>query len=292
MKIGIATRNRNSYSSTRLLEALARRSIPHACFSLPQIVARVGYSPLLSAGGLSLHEELDALIIRPIGRGSLEELVFRMDALYRLQRQGMYVINPPEAIEHCVDKFDILAILDESGLPVPRTAVTEDPEEALKAFDELGGDVIVKPIFGSRGVGATRVNDPEVAQTVFAAIRFCHGAIYLQEFVEHGFSDIRAFVVGNRAVAAMKRVAKGWKTNYSLGARPVAADLDRTLEEIAVTSARSIECKIAGIDILEGPNGPVVVEVNSQPGWKGLQSVAKTDIADEIVGFVLSELKK
>ena len=292
MKIGIATRNRNSYSSAQLQEALKKQNIPYTCFSFPQLVARVGYSPLLKVDGLSLHEELDALIVRPIGRGSLEELVFRMDALYRLQRLGLYVINPPEAIEHCVDKFDILAILEENGLPVPRTAVTESVEEALKAFSELGGDVIVKPIFGSRGVGATRVNDPEVASTVFTAIRFCHGAIYLQEFVEHGFSDIRAFVVGNRVVAAMKRMAKSWKTNYSQGARPMATDLDRTLEEMAIRSARSIECKIAGIDILNGPNGPVVVEVNSQPGWRGLQSVAKVNIADEVVNFVLSELKK
>jgi RimK family alpha-L-glutamate ligase len=247
---------------------------------------------LLKVGSLSLHEELNALIIRPIGRGSLEELVFRMDALYRLQRLGLYVINPPEAIEHCVDKFDILAILEENGLPVPRTAVTENVEEALKVFSELGGDVIVKPIFGSRGVGATRVTDPEVASTIFTAIRFYHGVIYVQEFVEHGFSDIRAFVVGNRVVAAMKRVAKSWKTNYSQGARPMATDLDRTLEEMAISSARSIECKIAGIDILKGPNGPVVVEVNSQPGWRGLQSVAKVNIADEVVNFVLSELKK
>jgi RimK family alpha-L-glutamate ligase len=231
-------------------------------------------------------------MIRPIGRGSLEELVFRMDILYRLQRSGLYVINPPEAIEHCVDKYDILAILEENGIPVPRTAVTENVEEAVTAFEELGSDVVVKPIFGSRGIGATRVNDKEIASTVFRSIRFCHGVIYLQEFVPHGFSDIRAFVVGNRVIAVMKRVADNWKTNYSQGARPEEGKPDREIESLAVKSAKSIECEIAGVDILESPNGPVVVEVNSQPGWKGLQSVTKLSIADEIVDFVLSELKK
>jgi RimK family alpha-L-glutamate ligase len=292
LKIGIATRNRESYSSSKLRDVLKKRNIPHTCFSLPHLVARVGYSPSLRVNHMSLYDELDALIIRPIGRGSLEELVFRMDALYRLQRLGLYVINPPEAIEHCVDKFDILAILEENGIPVPRTVVTEDNKEALMGFKELGNDVIVKPIFGSRGIGATRLNDPEVAATVFTAIRFCHGTIYMQEFVEHGFSDIRAFVVGDRVVAAMKRVAKSWKTNYSQGAQPEATDLDVTLEDIAINSARAIECKIAGVDILESPKGPVVVEVNSQPGWRGLQSVSKVDIASEIVDFVVSELKK
>lgn len=292
MKIGIVTRNPNSYSSTQLQEALKKRGIPHVCFSFPQIMAHVGFKPFVKSGNLSLSEELDCLIIRPIGRGSLEELVFRMDVLYRLRRLGLYVINPPEAIEHCVDKYDILTILEENGLPVPRTAVTENTDEALTAFGELGGDVVVKPVFGSRGVGATRVNDPEVASTVFRAIRFSHGMIYLQEFVHHGFSDIRAFVVGNHVVAAMRRVAQDWKTNYSRGARPVAISLDKSLEEMAVKSAELVECKVAGVDILESPKGPVVVEVNSQPGWKGLQSVTRVKIADEILDFLLSELKK
>jgi RimK family alpha-L-glutamate ligase len=222
----------------------------------------------------------------------LEEIVFRMDLLYRLERLGFYVVNPPEAIEHCVDKYDLLAILEDAGLPVPRTAVTEDADEALKAFHELGGDVVVKPIFGSRGIGATRITDPEVAYTAFRTITFYHGVIYIQEFVPHGFSDIRAFVVGDRVVAAMRRVAQSWKTNYSQGARPESIKLDSQMEELAIKSAQLIKCKIAGVDILESPKGPLIVEVNSQPGWRGLQSVTRVNIADAIVDFVLSELKK
>jgi RimK family alpha-L-glutamate ligase len=292
LKIGIATRDRNSWSSTQLREALAKHNIPHVCFSFPQLVARVGCKPYINVGNTSILEELDALLIRPIGRGSLEEIVFRMDMLYRLQRLGLYVINPPEAIEHCVDKYDLLAILEENGIPVPRTAVTENFDEAFKAFNELGGDVVVKPIFGSRGIGSTRVKDPEIASTIFRAITFYHGVIYLQEFVHHDFSDIRAFVVGDSVIAAMKRVADSWKTNYSQGALPEQIRLDRTLEEMAIKSAKLIECKIAGVDILESPRGPLVVEVNSQPGWRGLQSVIRVNIADEILDFVLSELKK
>jgi len=292
LKIGVVTRNRNSWSSTQLREALVKRNIPHLCFSFPHLIARVGYKPYLKVGNANILEELDALIIRPIGRGSLEEIVVRMDVLYRLQRLGLYVINPPEAIEHCVDKYDLLAILEDNGVSVPRTAVTENVDEALKAFNELGGDVVVKPIFGSRGVGSTRVRDPEIASTVFRATTFYHGVIYLQEFVHHGFSDIRAFVIGDRVVAAMRRVANSWKTNYSQGARPESITLDKTLEDMAIKSAKIIECKIAGVDILESPRGPLVVEVNSQPGWRGLQSVTRVNIADEIVDFVLSELKK
>jgi len=231
-------------------------------------------------------------MVRPIGRGSVDELVFRMDVLYRLERSGLFIVNPPEAIEHCVDKYDVLAILEEFGLPVPRTAVTESVSEAMEAFSELGGDVIVKPLHGSRGVGSTRVNDAEVASTVFRGITFNHGVIYIQEFVPHGCSDIRAFVVGGQVIAAMKRVALSWKTNYSKGARPERVELGKTLEDLAVKSAEAVGCRIAGVDILEGPERPLVIEVNSQPGWKGLQLATKTNIADKMVDFTLTELKK
>jgi RimK family alpha-L-glutamate ligase len=286
------TRNPEAWSSTQVREALTRRGIPYECFTFPKLVARLAYRPYFKINGISIIDDLDALIIRPIGRGSLEELVFRMDMLYKLERKGFYMVNPPNAIEHCVDKYDILALLEDVGVPVPRTLATESVNEALAAFDELGGDVVVKPIFGSRGQGATRVNDIDIADTIFKAITFHHGVIYMQEFVEHGYSDIRAFVIGNRVVASMRRVATGWKTNYSRGARPAPEKISNEFEELAIKSAKAVGCKIAGVDILEGPDGPRIVDVNSQPGWKGLQVVTEVNIAEEIINFVLKELKK
>jgi RimK family alpha-L-glutamate ligase len=281
-----------AWSSTQLREELTKRNIPYVCFTFPKLMAQIGYKPYFKVANVNLLEELDALIIRPIGRGSLEELVFRMDMLYKLERLGFYLINPPEAIEHCVDKYDILAILEDNNVPVPRTVATESVNEALKAFAELGGDVVVKPLFGSRGMGATRVVDSEIASTIFKSITFHRGVIYLQEFVPHGHSDIRAFVIDGHVVAAMRRVAVSWKTNYSQGARPAPITLDPVLEELAIKSAKAVGCKIAGIDILEGPDGPKICDVNSQPGWKGLQMVTKVNIAERILNFVLSEIRK
>ncbi|MGE5638086.1 MAG: RimK family alpha-L-glutamate ligase [Chloroflexota bacterium] len=298
MKIGIVTRNMNAWSSSQVREALTKHDIPYVCFTFPKLVARLACKPYfktidtITRTEIRLQEDLDAILIRPIGHGSLEELVFRMDMLYKLERQGFYIINPPEAIEHCVDKYDILANLEDAGVPVPRTVATETVSEAIKAFRELGGDVVVKPIFGSRGQGATRINDIDVADTIFKAITFHHGVIYLQEFVAHGHSDIRAFVVDGRVIAAMRRVAESWKTNYSRGAKPVSTQLSKEFEDLAIKSAKAVGCKIAGVDILEGPDGPRIVDVNSQPGWKGLQTVTKVDIAGEIVKFILSELKR
>jgi len=292
LKFGIMTRNPEAWSSTQIRNALTRHNIPYECFTFPKIVARLAYKPCFKINNTNILEDLDALIIRPIGRGSLEELVFRMDMLYKLERKGLYMVNPPNAIEHCVDKYDILALLEDSNVPVPRTLATESVNEAIAAFNELGGDIVVKPIFGSRGQGVTRINDIDIADTIFKAIAFHHGVIYMQEFVQHGFSDIRTFVIDNQVVASMRRIATSWKTNYSRGARPAPEKINKELEDIAIKAAKAVGCKVAGIDILESPNGPRIVDVNSQPGWKGLQTVTNVNIAEEIVNFVLKELKQ
>ncbi|MDH5449438.1 MAG: RimK family alpha-L-glutamate ligase [Candidatus Bathyarchaeota archaeon] len=293
MKIGIITRNEYGWSSSQLREAMEKRNIASVFFRFAQLVARVHYDPQASVsfGEINILEDLSALITRPIGRGSLEEIIFRMNLLHRLERLGMLIINPPLSIERSADKYHTLCLLEEHDLPVPRTAVTESSEEALECFQELGGDVVIKPLFGSRGIGSTRVSDPDIATRIFRAVSFYHGILYLQEFVPHGVSDIRAFVIGDHVVASMYRVAETWKTNVSLGAKPVSTKLTSELESLAVRAAKIIGCKMAGVDILEGPNGPIIVELNSQPGWRGLQSVTKINIADEIVEFVLSEIK-
>lgn len=291
MKMGLITLNKGAWCSTQLREAMEKKGITPVCFSFSRLVARVKRKPKASLDGTDLMKELDAVLVRPIGRGSLEEIIFRMDLLRRLERSGMLIVNPPASIERSVDKYWALALLEEHGLPVPRTAVTEDPDAALKAFHELGEDVVVKPLFGSRGVGSTRVWDPDVALMVFKAVSFYHGVLYLQEFVPHGVSDVRTLVLGDRVLASMRRVAENWKTNVSQGAKPVALKLDEETENLAVKASETIGCKVAGIDLLDGPEGPLIIELNSQPGWQGLQSVTAVNIADEIVKYVLSELK-
>ncbi len=292
MKIGIVTRNEDSWCSTQLTHAFQKLNIDPVCFGFSELVARVKLKPEATLGEINILEDMGGLLIRPIGRGSLEEIIYRMDLLHRLERLGMFIVNPPLSIERSVDKYHALALMEERGLPVPQTIVTESSDEALKAFRELGSDVVIKPLFGSRGKGSTRVTDLDVAERLFRAITFYHGVLYLQKFVPHGNSDIRAFVIGDRVVAAMHRVMpSSWKTNVSLGARPVSLNLGEELERLAVKAAEVIGCKIAGIDILEGEDGPVIIELNSQPGWRGLQSVTSVNIGEEIVRFVVSRLK-
>lgn len=289
--MGIMTRDQNGWCSTQLRKAMERQKISPIVFGYRPIIGRVNYVPEASVYQIDLSKDIDAMITRPIGRGSLEEILFRMNLLHRLERLGLLIINPPLSIERAVDKYNSLTLFQENGLPVPRTAVTESHDEALECFHELGEDVVVKPLFGSRGVGATRITDPDVAARVFRTISFHHGVLYLQQFIPHGGSDIRAFVIGDRVVASMRRVSENWKTNVSLGAKPVALNLSEELENLAVKAAKIIGCKVTGVDLIEGPCGPVIIELNSQPGWRGLQSVTKINVADEIISYICSELK-
>ena len=292
MKMGIMTRDQDGWCSTQLRLAMTKQNVTPICFGYTPIIGRVNYKPEASVNGVNLATDLDAMITRPIGRGSLEEIIFRMNLLHRLERTGLIIINPPLAIERSVDKYCSLTIFQENGLPVPHTAVTESHDEALKCFQELGQDIVVKPLFGSRGVGSTRITDPDIAARVFRTISFYHGVLYLQQFIPHGGSDIRAFVIEDHVIAAMRRVSENWKTNVSLGAKPESLNLSEELENLAVQAAKVIGCKVTGVDIIEGPNGPVLIELNSQPGWRGLQSVTKINIADEIISYIISKIKK
>ena len=292
MKIGVLTKNPESWHSKQLEKAIIKNNIAPFFFRFTEITAKIEEKLQIYARNTNIIEEIPAVIVRPIGRGSLEEIIFRLDVLHSLEKSGTLIINPPKAIEISVDKYYSLNLLRQSGISVPRTIATENFEEALRAFGELGGDVVVKPLFGSRGVGSTRVSDSEIATRIFRALTYNHEVIYLQEYIEHGFSDIRAFVIGERVVASMRREAKTWKTNVSLGAKPKPVKLDSELEDLAIKASRIIGCKVAGVDIVESRKGPLIVEINSQPGWRGLQTVTKVNIADEIVKYVISELKR
>jgi len=259
--------------------------------SFSDLAAKVRMQPEVALGDLDLTEELGALLVRPIGRGSLDEVIFQMDTLHKLSRCGLPVINQPSAIEKAVDKYYALSLLDEKRVPVPRTVVTESVLEALSAFKTFGGQAVVKPVFGSRGIGASWISDVDVAERVFRTLRFYRHVIYVQEFVPHGKRDIRSFVVGRKVVASMYRVSNSWKTNVSQGATPVKADPAET-EKLALQAAEAVGCEIAGVDLMESESGLLVNEVNSQPGWRGLQSTTKVNIADHIADHVIGRMRR
>ena len=200
------------WHADRIERALTTRG--HACAFAPvtRIVSRVFGGIAVGSREVAL-EACDVVIVRGIPRGSLEQIVYRVDALHALTAAGVRVVNDPFAIERAIDKFLASALVARAGVPTPRTVACEREGDAIAAFEELGGDVIVKPLFGSMGFGMARVEDPDVARRVFRALEIERAVYYLQETVPHDGVDVRALVVGERVVAAIERVGDGWRAN-------------------------------------------------------------------------------
>jgi ribosomal protein S6--L-glutamate ligase len=232
--------------------------------------------------------DFEAALVRTMPPGSLEQVVFRMDLLHRLQARGVAVLNPPRAVEVCVDKYLATAQLEAAGLRVPPTVVCQHADAALEAFEQLGRDVVVKPIFGSEGRGMVRICDADMAWRTFRTLERTQCVLYVQKYIDHPGWDLRAFVLNNRVVAAMRRRAQGgWRTNVAQGgsAEPVRLNPEET--ELALRAARTVGCLVAGVDLLPGPNGEwYVLEVNAVPGWRALAPVTGVDVAVETLRFL------
>lgn len=295
MLIGLLTRNQNSWCSAKIVEAFEAKGVKTLAFSFRNITCNSGFKPEFKVLGLDV-KEFDGILVRPIGPGSLEEIIFRIDTLHRIARLGVSITNTPQAIENAANKHYTLTLLEDSGIKVPKTIVTENVAEAVKGFKELlkeSGEVVIKPIFGSKGIGITKTSDVEIAGRIFRALHKNHFILYLQEYVPHGGRDIRCFVIGERVVASMYRLAKGgWKTNISQGGVAQPFKPSNEVEELAVKAAKTVGCEIAGVDLMEKKEEIMVHEVNSQPGFMGLQTSTGINIAEEIAEYMIKKIKK
>jgi RimK family alpha-L-glutamate ligase len=236
--------------------------------------------------------DADAVFARIIPGGSLEQIVYRLDVLHWLERRGMPVMNSPRAIERSVDKFYTTSLLHEAGLPTPETAVCEKMEDALAAVRAFG-DAIIKPLFGSMGLGMVRVSDEDAAFRVVRAFEQLRVVYYVQQAIPNDGADIRAFVIGGRVFAAIeRRAAPGeWKTNVARGGTARAFDLPAEWAQLAIRAAAAIGADHAGVDLLTSRDGGVfVLEVNGIPGWRGLQQATGADVAGAVVDHLLESV--
>jgi ribosomal protein S6--L-glutamate ligase len=251
----------------------------------------IDVTSLVSPIGLAEGSELDAdvLLIRAFPSGSLEQTVFRLAMLYRAEREGQLVVNSPGAFEACVDKFTTTARLAAAGLPVPATVCCQTLDAAMAAFDQLGGDAVIKPIFGSEGKGLIRVSDRDLAWRTCAALCQIGAVVYLQRFIPHPGYDVRAFVMGGRVLAAMRRRGAGdWRTNISRCGIPEAVRLSEQEDDLALRAAAAVGAEVAGVYLLPAMSGErYVLEVNGVPGWKGLAAVTEMDVAKEVLLHVM-----
>jgi ribosomal protein S6--L-glutamate ligase len=230
----------------------------------------------------------DAVIVRTMPAGSLEQIVFRMDVLQQAVSRGQLVLNRPKVVETCVDKFLTDHRLRQAGLPVPLSVVCQRWQDAMPAFEALGGDVVVKPLFGAEGRGMVRVTDRELAWRTFHAIEQTGGVIYLQQFIRHPGWDVRAFVLSGRVLGAMRRTAKAdWRTNVAQGGTAEACELTAEETGLALAATEAVGAVVAGVDLLCDDRGEwYVIEVNAVPGWRALSAACGVDVAAELVGWV------
>jgi RimK family alpha-L-glutamate ligase len=231
-----------------------------------------------------------AAFVRGVPGGSLAEVVLYLDVLQALKRQTIPVYNDGRAIEFSVDKAMTSFLLHRAGLPTPLTWVLRDRTEALRiAEQELknGHLLISKPLFGSQGEGIRRLEK----SCDLLWLTSSQGVYYLQRFVPcagEGFSDIRVFVINGCAVAAMRRRGKYWLTNVARGAACESVAIQPELAHLAIQAAAILDMDYAGVDIIQDQQGNyLLIEVNSIPAWKGLESVCGLNIAELLVADLL-----
>lgn len=269
-----------------LLRAATMRGHAAQVVDFRKLSAGISMDPVPLAG-------FDAVVVRTMPPGSLEQVVFRMDVLQRLAASGTQVVNSARALEICIDKYLASARLAAAGLPVPPTIACQDADTALTALATLGGDVVVKPLFGSEGRGMLRISDAELAWRTFRTLERTGSVLYLQKFIDHPGYDVRAFVLGGRVLTAMRRHARSeWRTNIAQGGRGEAVSLSANEQRLALAAAEAVGVAVAGIDLLPDKAGRLhVLEVNAVPGWRALAKTTATDIAVEIVRFLERETR-
>jgi ribosomal protein S6--L-glutamate ligase/tetrahydromethanopterin:alpha-L-glutamate ligase len=299
LKIGIAISTigqKLRWHELQLKYAFDKKKISTVFFPIKDTIANYSRFTLgVNFNNANLVKELNGVLVRGPGIGVLEQIYFRMNVVRMFEDSGVYVINSATAIERASDKLFTSMALGEAHILVPPTIVTQKIDQAMD-FLRNYKDIVIKPLFGSRGKGITRICDEDTAYLIFEALEQFNLTIYLQKFIPHGNRDIRALVIDDQVIAAMYRVVEnnGWKTNVSLGATPEFCELSDKLEKICVRAAQIIGCEIAGIDIMipENEQEPdyYVLEVNACPAWEGLQKTTTLNIAEAITDYIATKM--
>jgi tetrahydromethanopterin:alpha-L-glutamate ligase len=293
------------WHTSRLKKAFRARGVEARCVNLAECRIDTTWRPYglaIPGFGQTLP---DAVFVRGIAGGTFEQVTLRLGILHALRECGVPVYNDPRAIERSVDKSMTSFLLSRNEVPTPATWASESASFAQRVLmrEAAGGRrVVLKPLFGSQGKGLRRLgtNRRDGSLAPLPSLRGSGQVAYLQRYVEGGSDsenegghpgfDWRVLVIGDRAVAAMKRVGgKGWIHNFAQGAACEAALLEPQLADIAVRASRALGLDYAGVDLIPAANGagPLVLEVNGVAAWRGLQSVTNFDIAAVLVDDLL-----
>ena len=290
MKLAILSRELKSYSTRRLKEAALQRG--HKALALDTLK----FSIDLQRGIPDLYfrqkklSDYDAVLPR-IGAS----ITYYGTAVVRqFQEMDVFCANTAHGITNSRDKLRSLQILSRHHIGIPRTTFVRDKKDVLPAIARVGGaPVVIKLIEGTQGIGVLLAETESVAASIIELLQSQKQNVLIQKFVaESKGKDIRAFVVGDRVVAAMRRVAQGqeFRSNVHRGGKAEAVELDSAYTETAVRSAQILGLRVAGVDMLEGKDGPQVMEVNSSPGLEGIETATGLDIAGSVIDYISAQV--
>ncbi|QIK74975.1 RimK family alpha-L-glutamate ligase [Nocardioides piscis] len=286
MKLAILSRAPRSYSTQRLrTAALQRGHQVKVLNTLRFAIDLSGDEPDLQFRGKQLSD-YDAILPR-IGNSIT---YFGTAVVRQFEQMDVYTPNTAYGISNSRDKLRASQILSKHAIEMPATTFVRDRADVIPAIERVGGaPVVIKLLEGTQGIGVILAPDIKVAEGIIETLQSTRQNVLIQRFVKESRGrDIRALVVGDRVVAAMRRVAKGdeFRSNVHRGGSVEAVELEPAFEEAAVRSAQIMGLRVAGVDMLEGSSGPLVMEVNSSPGLEGIEAATKLDIAGEIIDYI------
>ena len=290
MKLAILTRSTACYSTQRLVEAAKNRGHEVHCLDT------LKFAIDLESGDPDLlyhSEELDSYdaIIPRIGASVT---YFGTAVVRQFEQMDVFCANSSSGITNSRDKLRCLQILSRHNIGIPETTFVRNCQDVLPAIDRVGGvPVIIKLLEGTQGVGVILADQTHIAEAIIETLQSTKQNVLIQKFVaESKGRDIRAFVIGDRVVASMRRVAQGqeFRSNVHRGGRTERAIIDAEYCEAAIRATQILGLRIAGVDMLESKNGPQIMEVNSSPGLEGIETCTQLDISSAIIDYVAAQV--
>lgn len=290
MKLAVLSRAPHAYSTQRLkAAALERGHEVRVLNTLRFAIDLSGDVPDMQYRGKQLSD-FDAILPR-IGTSIT---FYGMAVVRQFEQMDVYTPNTAAGIANSRDKLRSIQILSRHDIGIPATMFVRDRADVLPAIEQVGSEaVVIKLLEGTQGIGVILAPDKRVAEAVIETLQSTKQNVLIQKFIaESKGKDIRAFVIGNRVVAAMRRSAVGdeFRSNVHRGGTTQVVELDAEYERVAVQAAQIMGLRVAGVDMLESDHGPLVMEVNSSPGLEGIEGATDLDIAGAIVDYIASQV--
>lgn len=292
LKIVILSRNKKLYSTQRLVQSIKERG--HEALVLDHLKCDIVIEQDKPSVLYSGEELTDVSAVIP--RIGASVTFYGAAVVRQFEMMGIPTVVESQALVRSRDKLRSLQILARSGVGMPKTVFTNYSKEVTRIIDSVGGaPLIVKLLEGTQGYGVVLAPTRKASESIIEAFHSMKARVIVQEFIsEAEGADIRAFIVGNRVVGAMKRQGKEgeFRSNLHQGGVGTLIKLNKKQKEVALTASRAMNLPVAGVDMIESSRGPLILEVNSSPGLEGIEKVSGKDIAGEMIKYTEKLVEK